>query len=150
MSQLLSGKHKGRFGAPPDPADVRSPWRAVPLYLPVPMTAVFFVVAGTSWLAYNSCGTADSEYCLNAGALRVVETGSLGGILGITGSALGLALVLVVVATVRVRKGPLWMVYLFAVVALALVIYAFLVLNGSMATPLGGLGEIPRHSSAGG
>lgn len=144
MSQLLSGKHKGRFAAPPDASEKRSPWRAVPLYLPVPLTAMFFALGGVSWLTYRSCGSPDAAFCFSFGSLRPVESGSLTGIMAVTGVALALSLLLVVAATVRLRKGPLWFVYSAPLVALVLSVYVFLVFNGSLETPLGGLGDIIR------
>lgn len=144
MSQLLSGKHKGRFAAPPDPTEKRSPWRAVPLYVLVPLTAMVFVLASVSWMTYQSCGTPDQAFCLSFGTLRPVENGSLTGVVVFTGFMLGLSLLLVVLGAVKLRKGPLWFVYLAPLIALLLTVYVFLVFNGSLPTPVGELGDVPR------
>lgn len=144
MSQLLSGKNKGRFGAPPEAGSTTSPWRVVPLYFAVPLTVIFLAVSGPAWLGYYSCGERHESICASGGSLRSAETGTISGVVLATGVALGLAVLLMVVASLRVRKWPLVVIYTMAALGLVLAVCAFLALNGSLPTPFGTLGDIAR------
>lgn len=143
MSQLLSGKHKGRFGAPPETGRGMSPWRVVPLYFLVPLTAIFLAVSVPGWLAYQSCGERHEAVCMGGGAMRNAETGTMSGIVIATGVALATGILLVLVATLRVRNWPRTIVYGMALLGFLLVVYTFLALNGVVATPGGTLGDVP-------
>jgi len=146
MSQLLSGRNKGRFGAPPEKGGKSSPWRVVPLYFAVPLTFMVLAVSVAPWLAYYSCGERHEATCASGGSLRSAETGSIAGIVTATGVALALAFIMMLLAAVLVKKWPLVVVYGMAVLALVLAVYAFLALNGSLPTPGGTLGDITRPS----
>ena len=56
MSQLLSGKQKGRFGAPPEASVQRSPWAYVPIIFLLPLTIIIGVITLVSWVTYYNCG----------------------------------------------------------------------------------------------
>jgi hypothetical protein len=143
MSQLLSGKTKGRFGAPPESGGETSPWRVVPLYFLVPLTAIFLAVTVPAWIGYQACGERHESVCMSGGALRNAETGTMSGIVLATGVALGAGILLVLLATLLVRKWPRTVVYSMALIGFVLVVYTFLAFNGSMPTPGGTLGELP-------
>lgn len=140
MSQLLSGRQKGRFGAPPEPTKRSSPWRVVPLYILVPLTAVCLAVSSPAWLGYYACGERHEVGCQSGGVLQVAQTGTLNGIIVATGLMLAVAVACVLLSVLLVRRWNLVVVYGLAVVALGLAIYAFLALSGSVPTPGGMLG----------
>jgi len=142
MSQLLSGKSKGRFGAPPEITARSSPWRVVPLYILVPLTAVFLAVSLPAWLGYYACGERHEVGCQTGGQLLTAQTGTLNGIVVATGVMLAVGMLLVLASVLLVRRWPLLFVYGMAVVGLVLVIYASLAFSGSVPTPGGTLGPL--------
>lgn len=142
MSQLLSGKAKGRFGAPPEVTKKSSPWRVVPLYILVPLTAVFLAVSLPAWLGYYACGERHEVGCQTGGQLLTAQTGTLSGIIVATGVMLAVGILFVLASVLLVRRWPLVIVYGLAVVGLALVVYAFLAFSGSVPTPGGTLGPL--------
>ena len=50
MSQLLSGKQRGRFGAPPGPK--RPWWQTVPTYMLLFVSVFAFVLTVVQWAQY--------------------------------------------------------------------------------------------------
>ena len=149
MSQLLSGKQKGRFGAPPEASKQRSPWSYIPIIVLLPVTIILVVITAVPWATYYNCRDAsnfDNPLCVGAG-LRPVEYGSMNGIVLFTGVLLVLAFVLTIVAAVRMKAWPVWVCWTLALVACGFVVAALLMMNGSVPTPLGELGPIPPPSS---
>ena len=152
MSQLLSGKQKGRFGAPPEAKNQRNPWSYVPIIVLLPLTMVLVVLTAVPWATYYNCrdtGNFDNPLCVGS-RIRPVEYGSMNGIVGFTGALLALAFVLSIVAAVRMKKWPVWLCWAIAVVACAFAVAALLMINGSLPTPLGELGTIPPPPPSGG
>lgn len=152
MSQLLSGKQKGRFGAPPEASAQRSPWSYVPIIVLLPVTIVLVVITAVPWTTYYNCrDTSDFDNPLCVGArLRPVEYGTMNGIVLFTGLLLALAFVLTILASVRMKAWPVWVCWALAVVGCAFAIGALLMLNGSLPTPFGELGEVPPPPPVGG
>jgi len=152
MSQLLSGKQKGRFGAPPEASTQRSPWSYVPIIVLLPITIILAVITAVPWTTYYNCrdtGNFDNPLCVGA-RLRPVEDGTMLGVVSFTGLLLGLAFVLCIVAAIRMKAWPVWVCWALAVVACACAVLALLMLNGSLPTPFGELGTIPPPPPAGG
>ena len=151
MSQLLSGKQKGRFGAPPEASVQRSPWAYVPIIILLPLTIIIGVITLVSWVTYYNCGDVtnfDNPMCVGA-RLRPVESGTMTGIVIFAVVLLGLAFVLAILSAVRMKKWPVWVCWTLAVVGCACALATFLALNGSLPTPFGTLGEVPLPPSSG-
>jgi hypothetical protein len=145
MSQLLSGKNKGRFGAPPEESARRSPWAYVPIIVLMPITIILVVITLVTWTTYYNCGDTTnfgSSVCVGSG-VKPIETGTMGGLVGFTGLLLALAFILSIVAAVKLKTWPVWIAWSIAAVACAFAIYALLALQGSIPTPFGGLGSLP-------
>lgn len=138
MSQLLSGKQKGRFAAPPEPGSGRSQWAYVPIMVLLPVTVVVGVFGMVSATTYFNCRNMDTPQCV-ATPLRTVVDGTYTGVSVFTMALLLLAFVLVLTAAVRLKRWPVWLCWGMAAVSLGLVVVAFLMLNGSLATPFGTL-----------
>jgi len=152
MSQLLSGKHKGRFGAPPEASVQRSPWAYIPIIVLLPLTIIVVAVTAVPWATYYKCSDTsdfDNPLCVGAG-IRPVEYGSMSGIVAFTGLLLALAFVLSIVAAIRMKKWPVWVCWTIAVVAFGCALAALLMLNGSLPTPFGELGTAPVSTPADG
>jgi len=67
MSQLLAGRNKGRFGAPPEVGPRAGMWRVVPLYFLVPITVLLLGLSMVTWTSYYACLGARSTACMSAG-----------------------------------------------------------------------------------
>lgn len=152
MSQLLSGKQKGRFAAPPPEGSAeRHPFSYIPIMVLLPLTIVLVVMTAVPWVTYYNCrntGNFDNQVCVGV-HLRPVESGSMLGIVAFTGLLLALAFVLSIVAAVRMKKWPVWVCWSIALVSCALAVTALLMINGSLPTPVGELGPIPPPPPAG-
>ena len=145
MSQLLSGKQKGRFGAPPEASGRRSPWSYVPIIVLLPITIILVVITAVPWTTYYNCRDTtnfDNPLCVGS-RLRPVIDGTASGVVYFTGALLLAAFVLSIVAAVKMKSWPVWVCWAIAVVATVCVVLALLVLNGSVATPFGELGQVP-------
>lgn len=116
-------------------------WAPIPVYLCLPLTVIFLVVCGASWVTYQACSGHDSSFCLSV-QLRPLAHGTYGGLLFVVGALMVAALVAVVVAPILLRRSMVasWVV---AGVGFALAILAFLVMSGSLGTPWGALGQPP-------
>ena len=97
MSQLLSGKQKGRFGAPPEASVQRNPWSYVPIIVLLPVTIILVVITAVPWTTYYNCRDTDElrqPAVRGSERLRPVETGTMSGIVLVHRAAPGLAFVI--------------------------------------------------------
>ena len=141
VSQLLRGKQKGRFGAPPEPTAKIQWWRPIPIYLLLPATVVFLVIGGTEWLTYESCRS-NNSFC-GTTKLHPIASGTYNGMLVATGFLLAVAIVGMVLAPAMLKRWPFWLCWLIALVAAFSAVFVFLVMSASVSTPFGGLGPFP-------
>lgn len=134
MSQLLWGKQKGPFAAPPEWTKKRSPWAYLPLWLLLPATVIFIAFSLPTLTAFYSCST--TVTCAGV-ALPALASGSYQGVAFFTGGLMAVAVVLGVVAAFRLKRWPVWVCWPMAALGLVLAIAAFLMLIGSIPTPVG-------------
>lgn len=136
MSQLLSGRHRGRFGAPPEKG---SPWWATaPVYGLLVLSTLGLVVTGAVFLAYAGCSDGGTAACQSTRLLQS-STGSYTGILAVSGTALGAGLASGLVARVVLGRRHFLVSWGLAAVSLGCVALAFAVLSGLSPTPWGEL-----------
>jgi hypothetical protein len=137
MSQTLWGKQKGPFAAPPEWTKQRSPWAYLPIWLFLPLTIVTIVFALPSLTAFYTCSDGGGGAACVGTALPPVSGGTHGDIAIFTGWMFLIALVLGVFAALRMKRGPVWLCWTLAAIGFGLAIVAFLMLTGTVPTPVG-------------
>jgi hypothetical protein len=140
MSQLLSGKQRGRFGAPPGPK--RPWWQTVPTYMLLFVSVFAFVLAVVQWGQYFSCS---GETC-SAVQVLPLESGTYTGLVWLTGALLIVYLGCAVAAQITLSRTsmPFVVPLLLVLVGLSCVVLSWLILAGYVGTPVGSLStDIP-------
>lgn len=145
MSQTLWGKQKGPFAAPPEWTKHRSPYAVIPIWLLLPLTVIISAFSFPTLLAYYSCSGPDAATC--GTTMPGVRDGTLKGVAVYTGLLVVVALLLGVVAALKLKRWPAWLCWAMAGVGLVLAAIAFLTLIGSVPNPFGEI--IPRRASSG-
>lgn len=143
MSQLLSGKQKGRFAAPPNAKSRRPWWYTAPVHLLVAPTVVLLALTFVIWNPYFSCYDAGLEgegaaFCVGVELLDS-STGSYRGIVFFTGGLLLLAIVCMLLAEILIRRLPFYVLWPLAATSTASVIATWMIMSGNLGTPFGRL-----------
>lgn len=146
LSQLLWGKQKGAFAAPPEWSKQRSPWAVIPIWLMLPLTIFFIAYSFPPLLGFYSCSELGSPTCVGM-ALPDVRDGTLKAIAVFTGLMMFVGLAMGLMAAIRLKRWPVWLCWLMAAIGFLLAVLAFLMLAGSLPTPVGQV--IPRSVSTG-
>jgi len=143
MSQLLSGKQKGRFAAPPTAKSRRPWWYSAPVHILLAPTVVLLAFTFITWNPYFSCYDAGLEgegaaFCVGVERLDS-STGSYQGIVLFTGGLLLLAIVCMLLAEVLIHRLPFYVLWLLAVTSTACVATTWMIMSGNLGTPVGRL-----------
>lgn len=143
MSQLLSGKQKGRFAAPPTAKSRRPWWHSAPVHILLAPTAILLAFAFVTWNPYFSCYDAGLEgqgadLCVGVEMLDS-STGSYRGIVFFSGALLLVGILCMLLAELLIRRLPFYVLWLLAATSTACVVTTWMIMSGNLGTPFGRL-----------